>query len=91
MIVQILLIILAVLSILIGVFLKNKAELFLPLFKDRQKEALDFLQQFSHFFLILGIIGIPVVLLNRSMFSILYLLLLLALSGVFGFLFSKRI
>lgn len=87
--IQILIILAALLAIFVSVYIRKS---FPQMAKAFSKEIpTDFFQSFSRLFLILGLIGIPVALFDQFYFSLLYILLLMILSAVFGLAFAKKI
>lgn len=90
--IRILVLLAAVLVSVVSYYLLKKSEVFLPLLKeDPEAENQEFLTQFGKIYLAVALIGLIVALLNRPLFSFAYIFILLALSGTFSLLFSKKI
>lgn len=87
--IQVLIFAAALLAIFVSFYIRKS---FPQLAKAFSKEIPnDFFQSFSRSFLVVGIIGLPVAILDQFYFSLLYILLLMILSAVFGLAFAKKI
>ncbi|MGX7244441.1 hypothetical protein ACWOC1_06295 [Enterococcus quebecensis] len=90
--VRVLIFIAVILLVVIGVYLLKKASVFLPIMHNGEADDnKQFLHQFGVFYLILAGIGILVGLFNLKFFSLFYIFCLLVISGVFSFMFAKKI
>ncbi|MBP1045213.1 hypothetical protein I6N96_02905 [Enterococcus sp. BWM-S5] len=89
MAIQLLIFAAALLSIFVSFYIKKS---FPKLASAFNKEIpADYFHSFSRLFLIIGLIGIPVAVFNHFYFSLLYIMILMILSTIFGLSFAKKI
>lgn len=89
MLIRLLIIAVALVTVLIGHYIKKSSAAVAALFDKEIPD--DFFKRFSRYFFTLGIIGLPVAALDHSLISLCYIVILLILSAVFGFTLSKQV
>ncbi|MBP2099416.1 hypothetical protein [Enterococcus rivorum] len=76
----------------VGTYLLKKPEnLSILMKKDKENENKQFLKQFSSIFLFLAVLGLMVIVFNRTIFSLSYIFFILILSTTFSLLFAQKI
>lgn len=90
MLIQLLLFIMALLSLVIGYFLVFKTNVVLQ-FLSSKDDLASVLSDYGKFFIIGGILGVICTFMNDRFFSICFIIAVFILSGIFSFFLAKNL